>query len=194
MKKTTTDSTEDALADLPADDLDVLRTDEVEVATDMNATNNAAENATSDADAKSNNSVALQAALDELTSDLQRTRADFENYRKQVESQRTQAMSSAKSATVLKFLPLIDDFERALETYPEQLTPLRKSFDKTLQTLGLTKINSEPGTEFNPDFHEAVSVVGDASGDVELISETLRPGYLYDGSVIRAAMVKVDHQ
>lgn len=186
MKKTTTDSTEDALADLPADDLDVLRTDEVEVATDMNAT--------SDADAKSNNSVALQAALDELTSDLQRTRADFENYRKQVESQRTQAMSSAKSATVLKFLPLIDDFERALETYPEQLTPLRKSFDKTLQTLGLTKINSEPGTEFNPDFHEAVSVVGDASGDVELISETLRPGYLYDGSVIRAAMVKVDHQ
>lgn len=194
MKKTTTDSTEDALADLPADDLDVLRTDEVEVATDMNATNNAAENATSDADAKSNNSVALQAALDELTSDLQRTRADFENYRKQVESQRTQAMSSAKSATVLKFLPLIDDFERALETYPDQLTPLRKSFDKTLQTLGLTKINSEPGTEFNPDFHEAVSVVGDASGDVELISETLRPGYLYDGSVIRAAMVKVDHQ
>ena len=194
MKKTTTDSTEDALADLPADDLDVLRTDEVEVATDMNATNNAAENATSDADAKSNNSVALQAALDELTSDLQRTRADFENYRKQVESQRTQAMSSAKSATALKFLPLIDDFERALETYPEQLTPLRKSFDKTLQTLGLTKIHSEPGTEFNPDFHEAVSVVGDASGDVELISETLRPGYLYDGSVIRAAMVKVDHQ
>lgn len=194
MKKTTTDSTEDVLADLPADDLDVLRTDEVEVATDMNATNNAAENATSDADAKSNNSVALQAALDELTSDLQRTRADFENYRKQVESQRTQAMSSAKSATVLKFLPLIDDFERALETYPDQLTPLRKSFDKTLQALGLTKINSEPGTEFNPDFHEAVSVVGDASGDVELISETLRPGYLYDGSVIRAAMVKVDHQ
>lgn len=194
MKKTTTDSTEDVLADLPADDLDVLRTDEVEVATDMNATNSAAENATSDADAKSNNSVALQAALDELTSDLQRTRADFENYRKQVESQRTQAMSSAKSATVLKFLPLIDDFERALETYPDQLTPLRKSFDKTLQTLGLTKINSEPGTEFNPDFHEAVSVVGDASGDVELISETLRPGYLYDGSVIRAAMVKVDHQ
>ena len=194
MKKTTPDSTEDALADLPADDLDVLRTDEVEVATDMNATNNAAENATSDADAKSNNSVALQAALDELTSDLQRTRADFENYRKQVESQRTQAMSSAKSATALKFLPLLDDFERALETYPEQLTPLRKSFDKTLQTLGLTKINSEPGTEFNPDFHEAVSVVGDASGDVELISETLRPGYLYDGSVIRAAMVKVDHQ
>ena len=186
MKKTTTDSTENVLADLPADNLDVLRTDEVEVATDMNAT--------SDADAKSNNSVALQAALNELTSDLQRARADFENYRKQVESQRTQAMSSAKSATVLKFLPLIDDFERALETYPEQLTPLRKSFDKTLQTLGLTKINSEPGTEFNPDFHEAVSVVGDASGDVELISETLRPGYLYDGSVIRAAMVKVDHQ
>ncbi len=128
----------------------------------------------------------------ELTNDLQRTRADFENYRKQVEMQKNQAMTSAKYATVMKFLPLIDDFERALGAYPEQLAPLQKNLAKTLQTLGLAKINSEPGTEFNPDFHEAISV-DDEEGTTEVIAETLRPGYLYDGAVIRAAMVKVTH-
>lgn len=126
----------------------------------------------------------------ELTNDLQRTRADFENFRKQVEIQKSQAMSAAKYATVTKFLPLIDDFERALQTYPEQLAPLQKNFNKTLNSLGLARIDSEPGTEFNPDFHEAISVE-DEGGETEVISETLRPGYLYDGAVIRAAMVKV---
>lgn len=132
-------------------------------------------------------------ATAELLGDLQRTRADFENYRKQVESQKTLAMSAAKYATVEKFLPLVDDFERALSAYPEQLSPLRKNFDKTLANLGLAQIDSTPGTEFNPDLHEAVSVEDD-EGDMEVIAETLRPGYLYDGSVIRAAMVKVKHK
>jgi len=132
-------------------------------------------------------------ATAELLSDLQRTRADFENYRKQVESQKSLAMSAAKYATVEKFLPLIDDFERALTAYPEQLAPLRKNLDKTLATLSLSRIDSEPGTEFNPDLHEAVSVEDD-DGETEIIAETLRPGYLYDGAVIRAAMVKVKHK
>ncbi len=128
--------------------------------------------------------------LAELTNDLQRTRADFENYRKQVEAQRLQAMSVAKYATVEKFLPLLDDIERAITAYPKQLSPLGKSFDKTLKSLNLEKINSEVGVEFNPDFHEAVSVE-DEGGEQEVIAETLRPGYLYDGNVVRAAMVKV---
>lgn len=132
-------------------------------------------------------------ATAELLNDLQRTRADFENYRKQVESQKSLAMSAAKYATVEKFLPLVDDFERALSTYPEQLAPLRKNLDRTLSTLGLARIDSAPDTEFNPDLHEAVSVEDDG-GEVEVIAETLRPGYLYDGSVIRAAMVKVKHK
>lgn len=127
-----------------------------------------------------------------LTNDLQRTRADFENFRKQVEVQKSQAMAAAKYATVEKFLPLVDDFERALQTYPEQLSPLRKNLDKTLSSLGLQRIDSQPGTEFNPDFHEAISVE-DNDGDTEVIAETLRPGYTYDGAVLRAAMVKVKH-
>lgn len=128
--------------------------------------------------------------ITELTNDLQRTRADFENYRKQVEAQRLQAMSVAKYATVEKFLPLVDDLDRALEAYPDQLKPLQKSFQKTLKNLGLEKINSAVDTEFNPDIHEAISVE-DEGGDTEVIAETLRPGYLYENNVVRPAMVKV---
>ena len=72
---------------------------------------------------------ATEAALAELTNDLQRTRADFENFRKQVEVQKSQAMAAAKYATVTKFLPLVDDFSRAIDAYSEQLSPLRKSLD-----------------------------------------------------------------
>ena len=134
--------------------------------------------------------LALTDQIAELTNDLQRTRADFENFRKQVEAQRLQAISVAKYATIEQFLPLIDDMDRAIAAYPDQLQPLAKSFQKTLDSLHLAKINSAPGTEFNPDYHEAVSV-DDEGGDVDLISETLRPGYTYDGNIIRAAMVKV---
>lgn len=132
----------------------------------------------------------LQAQIAELTNDLQRTRADFENFRKQVEAQKAMVAATTKDATVMKFLPLIDDFSRALQTYPEQLAPLAKSFEKTLAGLDLAVINSEPGIEFDPDYHEAVSVE-DGDGETEVIAETLRPGYVYDGDVIRPAMVKV---
>lgn len=128
--------------------------------------------------------------ITELTNDLQRTRADFENFRKQVEAQRAQAMASAKYATVEKLLPMLDDIDRAIVAYPKELKPLEKNLEKTMKALGLAKINSQENTEFNPDYHEAVSVE-DEGGEVELIAETLRPGYLYDGNVVRAAMVKV---
>lgn len=128
--------------------------------------------------------------ITELTNDLQRTRADFENFRKQVEAQRLQAMSVAKYATVEKFLPMLDDIDRAIAAYPKELKPLEKNLQKTLKSLDLAKINSAVGTEFNPDFHEAISVE-DEGGESEVIAETLRPGYLYDGNVVRAAMVKV---
>lgn len=136
--------------------------------------------------------AAAAAQIADLTNDLQRTRADFENYRKQVDLQKSQAMAVAKNATVIKFLPLIDDLMRAISAYPDQLQPLEKSFLKTLQDLGLQVIDSTPGTEFNPDYHDAVSI-DDDEGDTEVITETLRPGYTYDGAVIRAAMVRVGH-
>lgn len=129
-----------------------------------------------------------QAKITELTNDLQRTRADFENFRKQVEIQKENEKATTRLATVYKVLPLLDDIDRALSTYQE-LAPLQKSFEKTLKDLNLAKIDSHEGTEFNPDLFEAVLVEGD--GEKETIAETLRPGYYYEGEVLRPAMVKV---
>ena len=126
---------------------------------------------------------------DELLNDLQRTRADFENYRKQIEVQKENDRKTVKLATVMKFLPLLDDMERAIATYKE-LEPLKKSMEKSMSDLGLSKIPSEVGTDFNPDFHEAVTMEGE--GTKEVVSETLRPGYFYEGEVLRPAMVKVE--
>lgn len=127
--------------------------------------------------------------ITELTNDLQRTRADFENYRKQMDAQRSQAIEYAKQDTVKQFLPLLDDLDRAITATPE-LAPLMKNLEKTVKELGLTKINSEPGTDFNPDLHDAV-MMEDGEGEKEVIAETLRAGYLYNDAVLRPAMVKV---
>ena len=130
----------------------------------------------------------IEAEKAELLNDLQRTRADFENYRKQIDAQKENEKKAVKLATIIKFLPLVDDFDRAIATYPE-LAPLAKTLEKSLKELGLTKIPSEADTEFNPDLHEAVMTKGE--GETQVISETLRPGYLYEGEVLRPAMVKV---
>ena len=124
----------------------------------------------------------------ELTNDLKRTRADFENYRKQIEIQKENERKAVKLATVYKMLPLLDDLDRAILSYKE-LKPLEKSLEKTLLDLGLSKIPSDEGIDFNPDLHDAVMVEGD--GEREVIAETMRPGYYYDGEVLRTAMVKV---
>ena len=125
----------------------------------------------------------------ELVNDLQRTRADFENYRKQVEMQKENEKNATRLATVYKILPLLDDLDRAMVTYEKELAPLKKSLEKALKELGLGKIQSEAGTEFDPDLFDAVMVEGD--GEKEVAEETLRPGYYYGDQVLRAAMVKV---
>lgn len=124
----------------------------------------------------------------ELLADLQRTRADFENYRKQIEMQKENERKSVKLMTVMKILPLIDDMDRAISSY-EELKPLEKTLEKTMKELGLSKIPSETGVEFNPGIHEAVMTEGD--GDIQVVGETLRPGYYYENEVLRPAMVKV---
>ena len=133
-------------------------------------------------------SMEMEQRVVELTGDLQRTRADFENYRKQAELQKENEKKAVKYATVGKVLPLLDDVERAIGSY-EELTPLAKSLEKTLKELGLSRIDSEVGVEFNPDLHEAIMVEGE--GEKEAIAETLRPGYYYEREVLRPAMVKV---
>lgn len=125
----------------------------------------------------------------ELTNDLQRTRADFENYLKQVEVQKENERKRGKISTIIKVLPLLDNIDRAMAAYPTELAPLKKSLEQTLKDMTLEKIPSEEGTEFNPDLFEAVTVEGD--GEKEVVAETLVPGYRFEGDLVRSAMVKV---
>lgn len=154
-----------------------------------NSTTNSTANSTKDLE----EIAKLARQNSELIGDLQRTRADFENFRKQVELQREQAKTIAKHATISKVLPLIDDMSRAIKAHPALLAPVQKTLDKTLKALNLTPIDSNPGTVFNPEFHNAITME-DGDGDKEVIAEELIPGYLYEGEVLRAAMVRVKHQ
>ncbi|MBN9397706.1 nucleotide exchange factor GrpE [Candidatus Saccharibacteria bacterium 47-87] len=138
--------------------------------------------------------------LGELTLDLQRTRADFENYRKRVEGEKTAARESGQSSAILKLLPVIDNIERAITYMPDDLKDntwaqsvvgLVKNLEKSLESLNLKRIDAKTGTEFNPEIHEAIQFDEDAAGEKEVIAEELQGGYTLNGRVIRHAMVKV---
>ena len=139
----------------------------------------------------------------ELTLDLQRTRADFENYRKRVDAEKQAAREAGASAAVLKLLPVIDNIERAIAYTPEELkdntwvqgvSGLVKHLEKSLEGLNVARIDAKPGSEFNPELHEAIQFDEDAEGDKEVIADELQAGYTLNGRVIRHAMVKVTRQ
>lgn len=136
----------------------------------------------------------------ELTLDLQRTRADFENYRKRVDGEKAMARADGRVGAILKILPLIDTIDRAVSHRPEDLegnpwadgvVVMSKNLDKLLSDFGLERLSVEPGvTEFDPEHHEAVSME-DQGGEKEIVSEVLQPGYLMADQVVRPAMVRV---
>jgi molecular chaperone GrpE len=142
------------------------------------------------------------ADLSELTVDLQRTRADFENYRKRVEIDKEQARATGKVQAILKLLPVIDNIERAIGHMPKSLKDdkwaqgvagLIKNLDKSLESLNLRRIDAKSGTPFDPELHEAIQM-DDGDGDTEVIAEELQPGYKLGDDVIRHSMVKVTKQ
>lgn len=150
--------------------------------------------------ATSKKQVELEARITDLTNDLQRTRADFENYRKRVESEKIQAREAGEMAAIMKLLPIIDNIERAIGYLPDELKGnpwaesvggLLKSLDKSLAELRLSRIDAAPGMPFDPELHEAVQIDEASSGDHEVIDTVLRSGYLYKGRPLRHAMVKV---
>ena len=142
----------------------------------------------------------LQLKIDELTLDLQRTRADFENYRKRVEVEKISARENGQMSAILKLLPVIDNIERAIAYVPDDLkdnawaqsvAKLVKNLDSSLKSLSLVRIKSDPGTPFDPELHEAIQFDEDADGEKEVIAEELQSGYLLNGRPVRHAMVKV---
>jgi molecular chaperone GrpE len=153
--------------------------------------------------AKSKQHEELEQQIGELTQDLQRTRADFENYRKRVEGEKTAAREAGQMSMVLKLLPVIDTIERAVGHMPADLQEnkwargvagIAKNLQKTLEGLNLRRIEATPGTEFNPELHEAIQFDEDAVGEKEVITEELQAGYLLNDQPIRHAMVKVTRQ
>ena len=145
----------------------------------------------------------LEQQIAELTQDLQRTRADFENYRKRVEAEKTAAREAGQSAAILRLLPVIDNIERAVVHIPDDLkdnkwaqgvTGLTKNLEKSLDALNLKRIEAKVGDEFNPELHEAIQFDEEAEGDKEIIADELQAGYLLNGRPIRHAMVKVTRQ
>ncbi len=145
----------------------------------------------------------LQKQIDELTADLQRTRADFENYRKRIEAEKTAAREAGQANAILKLLPVIDNIERSIAYMPEDLKDnkwalgvagLVKNLEKALESLNLRRINAAKGVEFDPDLHEAIQFDEDAVGEKEVIAEELQAGYLLAGRPVRHAMVKVTRQ
>jgi molecular chaperone GrpE len=145
----------------------------------------------------------IEQQVNDLTQDLQRTRADFENYRKRVEGEKIAARTAGQASAILKLLPVIDNIERAVAYTPEELKDnkwvqgiagLTKNLEKSLENLNLKRIDATKGTEFNPDLHEAIQFEEEATGEKEVIAEELQAGYLLNGSPIRHAMVKVTRQ
>lgn len=136
----------------------------------------------------------------ELTADLQRMRADFENYRKRVEAEKKNAEEMGETKSALKLLPVIDTIERAIIHIPDDIIEhqwvqgvagLIKQLDKALAEMDLQRIDAAPGVVFDPELHQAVQFDDDAEGEREVIAEELQAGYLLKGSPVRHAMVKV---
>jgi molecular chaperone GrpE len=149
---------------------------------------------------KSKKQEELEQGITELTGDLQRTRADFENYRKRAEADKAATYQHGQAAAILKLLPVIDNIERAISHTPEELkdnkwaqgiASLVKNLEKSLEGLNVKRIAAKQGDEFNPDLHEAIQFDEDAEGDKEVIDSELQAGYLLNGQPIRHAMVKV---
>ncbi|MFZ2835883.1 heat shock protein GrpE [compost metagenome] len=149
---------------------------------------------------KSKKQEELENTVAELTADLQRTRADFENYRKRSEADKAATYQHGQSAAILKLLPVIDTIERAVAYLPEELADnkwaqgiaaLVKNLEKSLDSLNLKRIDAKEGADFNPDFHEAIQFDEEAEGDKEIVAEELQAGYTLSGQPIRHAMVKV---
>jgi molecular chaperone GrpE len=147
--------------------------------------------------------IKLQEAVDDLTRDLQRTRADFENYRKRVDTDKQAAREAGQTSAILKLLPVVDNIERAITYTPEELKDntwvqsvagLVKNLEKSLDSLNLKRIDAKSGTSFDPELHEAIQFDEEAQGDHEVIAEEMQAGYTLNGHPIRHAMVKVTRQ
>ena len=136
--------------------------------------------------------------IEELTDRLKRSMAEFDNYRKRTEKEKSAMYEIGAKDIIEKLLPVVDNFERGLAAVPEgEKTAFADGMDmiyrqlmKMLEDAGVKPIEAA-GQPFDPNFHNAVMHVEDESLGENIIAEEFQKGYLYRDSVIRHSMVKV---
>ena len=137
--------------------------------------------------------------IGELTDRLTRQMAEFDNFRKRTEKEKAQMYEIGARDILERILPVVDNFERGLESLPEAergnafaegMEKIYQQFVSILEALGVKPIEAL-GKTFNPDFHNAVLHVEDEKAGENEIVEELQKGYLYRDTVLRHSMVKV---
>jgi molecular chaperone GrpE len=132
----------------------------------------------------------------ELQDLLQRRQAEFENYRRRVERERSDLFQFAAMDAIKALLPVLDDFERALKVesadkdYARGMDLIYQRFLETLKKLGLEPISEEVPI-FNPHIHHAVEMVDTKDHPDQTVLEIYQRGYYFKGRLLRPAMVKV---
>lgn len=148
----------------------------------------------------------LEQELDELRSkaqsylDLaQRTQADFVNYKRRIEQERSDFARSTRSEVIQKFLPALDDLRRAIQSLPpsaessdwaQGIQIVERKFVQTLDSLGVKRIEAV-GKPFDPWEEEAIAHQPSDTFPEGTVSNVIQPGYVIDGKVLRPAQVVV---
>jgi len=138
--------------------------------------------------------------IEELNDRLMRQMAEFDNFRKRSEREKSQMFDLGAKDIVEKILPVIDNMERGLATvapevletdaFAQGMEKVYKHFMTVLEQAGVKPIEAV-GNEFNPDFHNAVMHVDDEEVGENIVVEEFQKGYMYKESVVRHSMVKV---
>lgn len=137
--------------------------------------------------------------IEELTDLLRRNMAEFDNFRKRTEKEKSAMFEMGARDILEKILPVVDNFERGLAAIPEDMKDssfatgmemIYKQLMKTLEDVGVKPIEAV-GKEFDPNFHNAVMHIDDESLGENMIAAELQKGYMYRDTVIRHSMVQV---
>ena len=139
------------------------------------------------------------AQIEELTDRVKRQMAEFDNFRKRTEKEKSQMFETGAKSIIEKILPVVDNFERGLAAIPEEekgsafaegMEKIYKQLMTTLEEIGVTVIEAA-GAEFDPNLHNAVMHVEDEEAGENVVVEEFQKGYLYKDHVVRHSMVKV---
>ena len=141
---------------------------------------------------------ALEEKNAELEDRVKRQMAEFENFRKRTEKEKSTMFEMGAKSVIEKLLPVVDNFERGLDSIAEdQRGPVYEGMNMIYKQLmtELDKLDVKPiealGQEFNPDFHNAVMQVESDEFEEGMVAQELQKGYTYHGSVVRHSMVAV---